>query len=300
MKNLRYIFIIQSLRLGAVFLIISISAHASVMQRRMSQPAEPGYHCNNQIYLFSDIETVRQKACKAFTYPRKESRRPLVNTYSDNVENWIFEWSIPACLAKYSKGVNRATPDKITFNNSCELTGVLSYDSASSKYNLCAKVPEVSTSASSRMNQDPVKSFIQCGSLSLEIIEIQRYASAQSTRFMEGFVEVENSSFEVDGPWRRNVLGKIVSVHNRLHNIYYEVMINNQNEVRGMVVTHYIRSVGPAAAKCNDNKHDLLHMKKHRENRCIRLVCIFNTKFELFPNRLALIPSISRKRKTLK
>ncbi|CCU79746.1 putative candidate secreted effector protein [Blumeria hordei DH14] len=316
MKNLRDIFITQSLRLKAVLLILSISTNALLMQRRMNQPNEPGYYCNNQIYLSSDIETVRQTACEAFTYPRKGSRRPLLYTDDDNVENWIFEWSIPASLANHSNGVKKATPDKIIFNNNCEITGVLSFDSASQNYKLCATVPEVSTSVSSRMSKDPVKPFIQCGSLSLEIVEIQHCASAKSTKFLNGLVEVENSSYEIDGPWRRNILSRRVSVNsrrkfvrpirnkNRLmflkeHNIFYEIIVNNQNEARGMVVTHYVKRTYPTAAKCNEKNYKMSHKKPVRESQSIRLVCFFDTKFQLFPNGPTWKPYISRKRKTL-
>ncbi|VDB91271.1 Bgt-51521 [Blumeria graminis f. sp. tritici] len=109
---------------------------------------------------------------------------------------------------------------------------------------------------------------------------------------------MEHTSNKVDGPWKTATLIKNVPVTKRTQNIPYEIIVNKQNEVIGVIVTHHISresTVSPYFIK------DMVYMSTQfmgRGKQSIKLVCHLDTKFSLLPQTQESGPTNSRKRKT--
>ncbi|CCU82169.1 putative effector protein [Blumeria hordei DH14] len=312
MKYLHQISRSQSLWIKALFLLLLSSAHASLLQRGINLSDQPGYHCKKKVYPFSEVENVRKAACNAFVSKNKRSKRPLVHTYDTEVENLIYEWKFPMSVFTQYGGKSREEKEKIIFNNNCELKDVLYRDSDSHKYEPCTIVPEASTSTNPGINQVHTETSVQCGSLSWEIKDIQRHKIRGLSQFLDTFIEVEHSSHNIDGPWKRTLLKKNVIIKqvgksvqsvkgkNRLiilkvQNIPYEIMVNNQYEAQGIIVTHYISHKLISAVNSNGVKINPSRQKPIRDKQSIRLVCLLEKPFPLFPNE-----KISNEVKSLK
>ncbi|VDB91299.1 BgtA-21525 [Blumeria graminis f. sp. tritici] len=298
MKSPRHIFKGQSLRITAVFMILLISAHASSIQERMIESTEPRYHCKKKTYTFSEVETARKAACNGFILIRSDARRPLVHTEDDDDEKLIYEWNFPLSTSKSPQGKRRKFIEKITLNNSCELKDVLYYDSETQKFESCIKVPDVPTITNSEMENVSTEPIVRCGSLSWEQTELQLHSTRNLPQFMSGFVEVKDTSSEVDGPWRRNVVSKRMKLKKKIQNIPYEIIVNNQNEVCGIVVTHNI-SRKPNTAHNPDSREDIIAtLKSNNIKGTIRIVCLLDRKFPFFSTTLISSLSNPKKRKS--
>lgn len=281
-----------------VFLTILISANASFIQRRVEQLKEPGYYCKGRRYSFSDVENARVTACNAFTSTRNDARRPRVYINSANNENLIFEWSIPAARdRKNGKRINNS--EWIIFNINCELKDVVYINRKTKKYESCEKIPEIFTSMASGKKQIPEKPFVQCGSLSWEIEDIQQSAICRLYTPQLKVIGMKDTSNQIDGPWKKIVLGKKTTIHNRPHNVTYHIILNNKNEVRGAIVRHHISQKLTVFPYFIKDKINRLTVSTTWEKRTIDLTCSFDTKFLLVPENQRLNPLNPHKRKTL-
>ncbi|CCU77518.1 CSEP0388 putative effector protein [Blumeria hordei DH14] len=304
----------QSIWLKAVFIILLISAPASSMTGRIAVRNEAGYHCKYKIYPHSVVETTRLVACRGFTSPKFHARRPVIYADYSTVENMIFEWAFPLAVTKDNQGKIRKYTDKITFNNSCELRGLLYYDYATSQFEPCVNVPEVSTSETSGIGQELTEPFIKCGSLSWEITEIQKNAKSKLFETMNSFYEVEHTSMEVDGPWKKISLTKKVIVDGKgkffkpvsnenslisfkVQAIEYGVIINNQNEVRSIIIKHYISRKLPVTRRFIREASKQEKSTPIREKKIVTLECPIDKIFPLFPNDgISDLPSPKRQK----
>ncbi|CAD6504423.1 BgTH12-06153 [Blumeria graminis f. sp. triticale] len=298
MKYLHQISRSPSLSIKALFLLLLSSGLASLLQGEINLSDKPGYHCKKKVYLFSEVETARKAACNAFVSIRKRARRPLVHTYDTDIENLIYEWTFPLSISKDSEGKRRENIEKITFNNNCELKDVLYYHRKSQEFKSCIKVPKASTSTNPGINQVPSETSVQCGSLSWEIKEIQRHSSKRLSNFLDSFFEVEDTSHEIDGPWKRTILKKHVIINQVSQNIRYEIIVNNQYEVHAIIVMHYISHKLIAASKANNDINDIVRRKPIHYKNSIRLVCMLDKVFPLFPSKKMSDLVKSRKRKS--
>ena len=287
----------QSTWLKAVFIILLISAPASSMTSRIKVTTEPGYHCAYKIYPHSVVETTRLVACRGFTSTNSCARRPLVYFEDSEFENMIFEWSIPLVATMDSRGRRRTYADKITFNNSCELKDLLYYDNASAQFVPCVNVPEVPKSTTSGIGQVLTEPLVKCGSLSWELTEIQQDARNQLYQTMHSFDEVEFSSSKIDGPWKSTFLSKRVTVDGKAQYVRYEVILNNQNEVRGIAIMHNISLRIPVTRKFIRQSSEQNKSTPMREKKSIKLECLFDGAFPLFPDsRISDQPSPKRRK----
>ncbi|CCU79748.1 CSEP0417 putative effector protein [Blumeria hordei DH14] len=316
MKSSHHTLRCQSTLLKAIFFVLLISANASLIIRRMEQPTEPGYYCNNKRYLLKEVEAAREAACRGFSSTSENARRPVVHTEDDNVENLMFEWPLPPSKAQKVKGQGGNFKGNIIFNNSCELKAVIYYNHKSNQYEPCQKVPEVSISTNSGKKQVSKKPSVQCGSLSWEIEEIQQLAFYDFYNSQHKLVEVKYTSDQVDGPWKRGSMMKIVRICNRgkflqstrtnnflkfckAHEVHFDIVISIKDEVRGIVVKHHIWRYQTMAKDFDKNKNKMSAMEKKPETQIISLVCLYDNIFPLFPPTLIPNVSNSRKRKTL-
>ncbi|VDB91303.1 BgtE-5738 [Blumeria graminis f. sp. tritici] len=293
MKSLQQNFRGHSLWLKVGFLVLVVSAHASLLQRRMDVPAEPGYQCNNKIILLSTVEAALRAACRRFLKVRDDTRRPTVFIEATEDENLIYEWALPVLLPNYPDDRGKKSIGKIIFNNRCDLIDVLCYERKSKQFKISPRVPEVSTYTTWGVNQVPTKPFVQCGSLSWEIEEIQQSAIEELSRSTLEFSEIESSSSRVDGPWKRAFLTKKTSEYFGSFNVRYEIVVNNQREARGIVIRHHISR--KIATDKNPDKEgaDLPKLRITPEKQIIRIVCFFQQTFPLIPPKFS--KSLKRK-----
>ncbi|CCU81589.1 CSEP0432 putative effector protein [Blumeria hordei DH14] len=297
----------QSIWLKAVFIILLISAPVSSMTSRITVTNEAGYYCRYKIYPHSLVEATRQVACRGFTSTKSHARRPVVYSEDDNVNNMIFEWAFPMAVTKDHE-------DKITFNNNCELKGVLYYHYATDQFEPCVNVPEVSTRTTPGIGRDLTEPFIKCGSLSWGITEIQKNAKNKLFETMNSFDEVEFTSIEVDGPLKAIPLTKMVTVNGKgkffkpvsnensliffkAQGIRYRVVINKQNEVRGIIIQHNISKKIPVTRsfiRQSSRQHKSTPIK---EKKIITLECPIDQKFPLLSNgQISDLPSPKRQK----
>ncbi|SZF00322.1 unnamed protein product [Blumeria hordei] len=287
----------QSIWLKAVFIILLISAPVSSMTSRITVTNEAGYYCKYKIYPHSLVEATRQVACRGFTLKKSHARRPVVYSEDGTIANMIFEWAFPMAVTKNDQGKKRKYADKITFNNNCELKGLLYYDYATDQFEPCLNKPEVSTSTTPGIGRDLTEPFIKCGSLSWEITEIQKNAKNKLFEAMNSFDEVGLTSIEVDGPLKAIPLTKMVTVNGRTQGIGYRVIVNNQNEVHGIVIKHNISKKLPVTRSFireSSRQHKLTPI---REKKIITLECQIDKKFPLFSNgQISDLPSPKRQK----
>lgn len=279
--------------------MLLISANESLILRRMEQPREPGYYCNKKRYLLKEVEAAREAACRGFVSTREDARRPIIHTKGDDVENLMFEWSLPPSKVRNAKAEGRNYKGSIVLNNSCELKGVIYYDHKSKKNHPCHKVPEVSISTTSGKEQLSKKPAVQCGSLSWEIEEIQQLAVCDLYNSQHELVEVKYTSDQVDGPWKKISMIKIVRISNRPHEVQFDIIVNNKDEVRGIAVKHHIWWYQTMAENFNKDNIYLSVQEKRPKTLTIDLVCPYDNTFPLYPPKMMPIVSSSRKRKTL-
>ncbi|SZE99851.1 unnamed protein product [Blumeria hordei] len=298
MESLQHILKCQSLFLKAIILVLLVPANASLIPQRAEELMEPGYHCKNKVYSFRVIEEVRETACQGLIAINKAARRPLIYIHNDNVDDLIYEWSMPLSISRDSEGKKRKFIEKITFDNRCELKDVLYYNGIAHRYEPCKKVPDVSTSTSFGVQKVPTDSSVHCGSLSWEIAEIQMYTSYHLSKFLKESTEVGQTSGLADGPWRRSIMRKRVEIRKTTQLIPYEVIINNQNEVRGLIVTHHISQKVTAASNSNLIPSNLVTLKLPRKKDSVRLVCLLDKTFPFLSSVLIADTPSSRKRKT--
>ncbi|CAD6506401.1 BgTH12-07327 [Blumeria graminis f. sp. triticale] len=282
-----------------MFTILLLSAPASSMTNRIKVTSEPGYHCGYKIYPHSEVETTRLIACRGFTAARSNARRPVLHFGDIKVENMIFEWSFPSVVTLDPRGKKRRYADKITFDNSCELKDLLYYDYTLDQFKPCINVPEVSTSTTSGIGQVLIEPLVKCGSLSWEITEIQKHARDQLYQSLHSFDEVEDTSSRVDGPWKKPFLSKKMNVDGKGENKRYQIILNNQNEVRGIVIMHNINLKTFATRKIIQKSSKQQKLTPTREKKIITLECLLDEAFPLFPSgQIWDLPSPKR-RKTL-
>ena len=277
--------------------MLIVSVHASWTLRKRDKSDEPGYYCNNNRYLFTEVEKLRKTACRSFVLPSPKARRPVVHFEEIENEDMIFEWSFPAPRRVGSGGRVRPISDKIIFDNSCELKDVVYYNTRSKKFHSCEKVPEIPKSSTSETEQLPIMSSLQCGSLSFDIREIQESALRYLLNSPEKFKEVKDTSNQDDGPWNRATLIKQCPVENTVDKIKYEIITNNQNEVRGVAVTHQISRRQKVGNNSAQGVYILPTPRKTTTKHVINLVCMFDIKFPLFFGNQDHRPIIRRKRK---
>ncbi|CAD6504438.1 BgTH12-06168 [Blumeria graminis f. sp. triticale] len=282
MSSLRHIFRGHSLWITAVFMILLISAHASLIEGRMVESTEPRYYCQKKIYQFSEVESVREAACNGFISIRKDSKRPLVHTEEDDDEKLIYEWLFPFALSKNAQGKERKNVERIIFNNSCELLDVLYYNTQTRAFESCTKVPDVPVITYFEMENVSAEPIVRCGSLSWEQTELQLHSTRNLPQFMSGFVEVKDTSSEVDGPWKRKISSKRVVIKDKPQIIFYEIIIDNQNQVRGVVVTHNISRKPSVAHNSNLTTGKTPTLQSAQKKGIIRLVCLLDNTFPLF------------------
>ncbi|VDB91269.1 BgtA-20600 [Blumeria graminis f. sp. tritici] len=299
MNSLHLIFRYQSLRLEAVFLLLLISTNASLILRGIDETMKPGYHCRAKRYLFSEIEAAREAACRGFMVTRTESRRPLVYIEAKDNNNLIFEWGIPKTLRRENNDKIMNRLEKITFNNNCELKDVLYYDRKSRKFQPCDKVSEDSASTSSGKKQVPEKPFLQCGSFSWEFEEIKKTSTHNVHQYLNRFVVIEHTSNKFDGPWKKATLRKIILVAKKWIPIPFEIIVNNQNEVIGVIVTHHISRVSTVPPYFIKDIVNMSTKKIGREKQKIKLRCLLDTKFSLLTKDQGSNLINPHKRKTL-
>ncbi|EPQ64535.1 BgtE-5715 [Blumeria graminis f. sp. tritici] len=298
MKNLKYAFRCQSLLLKAIFFMFLISANASLTLEDVKQPREPGYHCRNKKYTFSQVEATRRVACKAFLSTRDDARRPLVTQDHIDVENLIYQWSLPARPTNHPTDEGKNDKGKIVFNNRCELINVVYYDPNKIQDYLCQKVSKVSSITTSRKNKVPENPVVQCGSLALKIEEIQEYARSKFLHSLPEFFEVKNTFDRIDGPWKRALFSKTILISRQPHDVHYEIVVDKKDEVRGMVVTHHIgRKLISARTYDAVKYHGSRRTRLKKET--IRLVCFFDKTFPLLRPTPSSDVSNPLKRKTL-
>ncbi|CCU82164.1 putative effector protein [Blumeria hordei DH14] len=277
MKNYHYMLSGQSLRLKVVFLMLLISVNASFIQRRMEQPKEPGYYCRNRRYSFSEVEDTRVLACNAFTSTRSDARRPRVYIHANDVENLTFEWSLRSARRKYKNGGKVNNTEWIIFNNSCELKDVFHFNHISKKYESCEKIPEIFTSMTSGRKQIPEKPLLQCGSLSWEIEEIQLSAMRRLFKSQLNFIEMKDTSNQIDGPWKKAILGKMMTRQNR-RKLLQSIIIKSTYGILQLTIQK--STVFPYFIKDKINRSTLSVMWR---KQTIDLTCNFDTKFLLTP-----------------
>ncbi|EPQ67064.1 hypothetical protein BGT96224_Ac31542 [Blumeria graminis f. sp. tritici 96224] len=298
MKSLHRILKCQSHFLKAIIFTFLISANASLIPLSAEEFMEPGYHCNKKIYSFRVIEETREAACHGLISIYETARRPRVYIHNNNFEDYIYEWSIPVSKSRDSEGSKRRFIEKISFDNRCELKDVLYYNGSTYQYEPCKKVPDVSTSTSSEVEKVPADSLVHCGSLSWKIEEIQLGTNSHLSKFLKGRFEVKNTSSLADGPWLRSILRKRITIRKITQLVPYEVIVNNQNEVRGVIVTHHISNKETTAHDSNQTQSDLLTPISTWKKDEIRLVCLFDKTFPLLSPALISNSSSQRKRKT--
>ncbi|CEA17205.1 CSEP0418 putative effector protein [Blumeria hordei DH14] len=302
MKNLYHTFRCQSILLKAIFFMLLTSANASLTLQYVKRSMEPGYHCHNKLYSFGEIEKVRKLACKAFLSTRDDARRPIVRQEYINVENLIYEWSLPANPTInptiHPTDQTRKYTGKIIFNNRCELIDVACYERKTKQEYLCQKVSKVSSSTTSGDDKVLEEPFVQCGSLALKTEEIREYARSKSFDSLLEFHEVRETLGRIDGPWKRALFSKELIIRHRSNDILYEIVVDKHDEVRGMVVTHHI-SRKLTSAEAHDGEIIKGPRKAKLKKHTIRLVCFFHKTFPLL--RPALISDVSNplKRKAL-
>ncbi|CCU82185.1 CSEP0445 putative effector protein [Blumeria hordei DH14] len=289
MKSLHQVFRGLSLWLMVGFLVPEISAHASLLQRRMNLSTEPGYHCNKKVILETTVEKSLRAACRGFLIERDDSRRPIVFLEAEEDEDLIYEWALPIVLENYPNA--KTSIGKITFNNRCELINVLCHRRYSNRFYIIHKVPGDSTDTNLKEGQVPSKPPIQCGSLSWEIEDIQKSARKELSRSRLQFFEIKSTSNLVDGPWKRAYLTKKTDEHRGSLNVRYEIIVNNQKEAGGLVLTHHIRRRLATAINPERKDTDLAGFRIKPEKQTIRLVCYFQRTFPLIP------PDVSKSRK---
>ncbi|CCU82581.1 putative effector protein [Blumeria hordei DH14] len=284
MESLQHILKCQSLFLKAIILVLLVPANASLIPQRAEELMEPGYHCKNKVYSFRVIEEVRETACQGLIAINKAARRPLIYIHNDNVDDLIYEWSMPLSISRDSE-------EKITFDNRCELKDVLYYNGIAHRYEPCKKVPDVSTSTSFGVQKVPTDSSVHCGSLSWEIAEIQMYTSYHLSKFLKESTEVGQTSGLADGPWRRSIMRKRVEIRKTSK-------LSESNEVRGLIVTHHISQKVTAASNSNLIPSNLITLKLPRKKDSVRLVCLLDKTFPFLSSVLIADTPSSRKRKT--
>ncbi|CEA17190.1 CSEP0341 putative effector protein [Blumeria hordei DH14] len=281
MKSLHQVSRGLSLWLMVGFLVLEISAHASLLQRRMNLSTEPGYHCNKKIILEKTVEESLRAACRGFLIVRDTARRPLVFIEAEEDENLIYEWALPIVLENHPNYKGKKSTGKITFNNRCELISVLCYERTTKQFNISQKFPGDSTDTTSKEKQVTTKPFLQCGSLSWEIEDIQKSARKELSRSRLKFFEITSTSNRVDGPWERAFLTKKTGEYHGWLNVRYEIVVNNQKEARGIVLTHHIGRKLATAKSPDRNDTDLPVFIRKPEKQTIRLVCFFQRTFPL-------------------
>ena len=299
MNYLHHIFRDQCLWTKVLFITLLSSTHASLIQRRMLESTEPSYHCRNKILLFSEVDKIRESACKGFVSKRSNARRPLVHIENDNDENLIYEWTIPPSVHKIPGGKRNKVVEKIIFNNSCELKDVLFYNETSRKFEPCAIVPEASTSETFGMKQVLTETSVHCGSLSWEIADIQEYILYTSLNAPYIFSTVSGTFEQVDGPWQTAMLSKSVLIGRHSRRIPYEVIVNNQFEIRNIVVKHHISRILDAASGLNYDEYNQPNFRPTLRQDIIRLDCILDKKIPILRDTQIPKSKNDRKRKTL-
>ncbi|CAD6504420.1 BgTH12-06150 [Blumeria graminis f. sp. triticale] len=299
MNYLHHIFRDQCLWTKVLFITLLSSTHASLIQRRMLESTEPSYHCRNKILLFSEVDKIRESACKGFVSKRSNARRPLVHIENDNDENLIYEWTIPPSVHKIPGGKKKKSIEKIIFNNSCELKDVLFYNETSRKFEPCAIVPEASTSETFGMKQVLTETSVHCGSLSWEIADMQDYIFYTTLNAPHIFSVVSGTANQVDGPWQKAMMNKSVLIGKNSRRIPYEVIVNNQFEIRNIVVKHHISRILDAASGLNYDEYNQPNFRPTLRQDIIRLDCILDKKIPILRDTQIPKSKNDRKRKTL-
>ncbi|EPQ65042.1 BgtAcSP-31482 [Blumeria graminis f. sp. tritici] len=297
MKTLYYICNYQSLWQKVVFLMLLISAEALRTLHGRNESNKPGYNCIHKKYLLEEVEAAREAACTGFISKRILARRPLVYYEDIDVNNMIFGWSLPLSLQKGPNGKLRKFPDKIIFDNRCELKDVLYYNTKSHTYDSCHKVPDDVLNTSSEKNQALKKPFFQCGSISWEHEDIKQWTTQSLPKSLNRLVEMEHTSNKVNGPWKKAILKKEIIRRNFMQNIPYEIILNKQNEVIGVIVTHHISRVSTVSPYFIKDMIYMSTRKKSRGKQTICLECHLDTKSSLVPQNQESGPTNSRKRK---
>ena len=107
------------------------------------------------------------------------------------------------------------------------------------------------------------------------------------------------TSDQVDGPWKKISMIKIVRISNRPHEVQFDIIVNNKDEVRGIAVKHHIWWYQTMAENFNKDNIYLSVQEKRPKTLTIDLVCPYDNTFPLYPPKMMPIVSSSRKRKTL-
>ncbi|SZF00321.1 unnamed protein product [Blumeria hordei] len=114
---------------------------------------------------------------------------------------------------------------------------------------------------------------------------------------MNSFDEVEFTSIEVDGPLKAIPLTKMVTVNGKAQGIRYRVVINKQNEVRGIIIQHNISKKIPVTRsfiRQSSRQHKSTPIK---EKKIITLECPIDQKFPLLSNgQISDLPSPKRQK----
>ncbi|VDB91279.1 Bgt-51568, partial [Blumeria graminis f. sp. tritici] len=179
-------------------------------------------------------------------------------------------------------GEIRKFTEEITFNIHCELKDVVYYVNEEKKHKPCVRVPEISQSTTPGKTLDPKELFFRCGAFSWDIESIQQHAIRNFSDSLQEFVEVSSPSNQVGGPWRTAVIKKMIILNKRLRYISYEIVINKENEVHTIIVTHHIGRKVSVVNNFDEHINSTSNSKFTTEKQSIKIKCSVDQKFPIF------------------